>query len=232
MSRAARLLQLMQNLRRRRFPVSGQELAAELGVSLRTLYRDIAALQAQGADIEGEAGLGYSLKPGFTLPPMMLSAQEIEALVLGARWVSQRADPELAGAARDMLAKVSAVLPQRLRQELAATNLLIGPGPALPATQTDLGLLRQAIRRQHKLLIDYQDKDGAPSQRVVWPFAMGFFDHCRMLLAWCEARGAHRHFRVDRIQQLTALDERYPVSRQRLLRQWQQAEGIDPTGGC
>src|SRR5205085_11795138 len=101
----------MPILRRHRTPVPGAQLARDLGVSLRTLYRDIASLQAQGATIEGEAGLGYQLRPGFTLPPLMLSVAEIEALVLGSRWVAQRTDTELAQAARDALAKIHAVLP-------------------------------------------------------------------------------------------------------------------------
>src|SRR5215472_5836791 len=120
MSRAERLLDLMQALRLRRRPVAGQALAAELGVSLRTLYRDIAALQAQGAWIEGEAGLGYVLRPGFMLPPLMFSEDEIAALVLGSRWVAERGDAELALAARHALAKIAAVLPADLRPELDA----------------------------------------------------------------------------------------------------------------
>src|SRR5271166_5644528 len=111
MSRAERLLDLMQNLRRRRRPVAGSALAEELGVSLRTLYRDVAALQAQGAEIEGEAGFGYVLKPGFTLPPLMFTVDEVEALALGARWVETRADAGLARSARDALGKLGAVLP-------------------------------------------------------------------------------------------------------------------------
>src|SRR5690606_491436 len=110
MSRAARLLDLIQLLRNRRVPVTGPALAAELGVSIRTLYRDIATLQAQGADIQGEPGLGYVLRPGFTLPPLMFSADEIEALVLGSRWVAKRAaDERLAAAASNALSKISAV---------------------------------------------------------------------------------------------------------------------------
>jgi predicted DNA-binding transcriptional regulator YafY len=110
LSRAERLPQLLQILRRHRVPVTASVLAADAGVSLRTLYRDVAALRAQGACIEGEAGVGYVLRPGFVLPPLMFSAEEIEALVLGFRWVAGRADPALAAAARDALAKVEAVL--------------------------------------------------------------------------------------------------------------------------
>src|SRR3984893_13883893 len=111
MSRAERLLELIEVLRRHRRPVSGRTLAVELDISLRTLYRDIAALQAQGAVIEGEPGIGYVLRPGFVLPPLMFSADEIEALVLGSRWVSDRGDDLLGSAARNAIAKIAAVPP-------------------------------------------------------------------------------------------------------------------------
>ncbi len=122
----------MQLLRRHQYPVAGAALADSLGVSLRTLYRDIATLQAQGADIEGAPGLGYVLKPGFMLPPLMFSEEEIEAIVLGSRWVARRTDGALADAAANALAKIAAVLPSDLRASLEASTLLIGPGDPLP----------------------------------------------------------------------------------------------------
>src|SRR5712692_11642714 len=127
-SRAQRLLDLIQLLRRHRFPISGASLAQELGVSLRTLYRDIETLNAQGARIDGEAGIGYVLRPGFMLPPLMFSEEEIEALVLGSRWVAERADAPLSKAAANVLAKIGAVLPKDLRETLDDSGLLIGPG--------------------------------------------------------------------------------------------------------
>src|ERR1700722_8003533 len=130
LSRSERLLALLQSLRRRRRPVTGRVLADELGVSLRTLYRDIASLQGQGAEIEGEAGLGYILKPGFWLPPLMLSGEEIEALVLGARWVEARTDEKLAIAARDAIVKITAVLPPRVRDDVETSTLVVPPGKA------------------------------------------------------------------------------------------------------
>src|ERR1700709_556747 len=127
MSRAQRLLDLIQLLRRHRRAVAGAVLADELGVSLRTLYRDIETLKAQGAHIDGEAGIGYVLRPGFMLPPLMFSEEEIEALVLGSRWVSERADGSLGKAARNVLAKIGAVLPDDLKNSIDASGLLIGP---------------------------------------------------------------------------------------------------------
>ena len=128
MSRAQRLLDLIQLLRQHRRPVSGATLAETLHVSLRTLYRDVETLKAQGAHIDGEPGIGYVLRPGFMLPPLMFSESEIEALVLGSRWVAQRADTPLGDASRNALAKIAAVLPQDLKDSLDASNLLIGPG--------------------------------------------------------------------------------------------------------
>lgn len=226
MSRAERLLELMQILRRHRRPVSGRVLADELKISLRSLYRDIATLQAQGARIEGEAGVGYVLHPGFVLPPLMFSDEEIEALVLGSRWVGERGDGRLASAARNALAKIAAVLPDDLREDLNASALFAGPGDPIVPDAVDLSVLRKAIRSEHKLELTYRDRDGSESRRTVWPFALGFFDRVRVLVAWCELRQAIRHFRADRILSLTATEIRYHRRRQALLKQWREAEGV------
>ncbi|MGQ3072239.1 MAG: helix-turn-helix transcriptional regulator [Ferrovibrionaceae bacterium] len=224
--RAQRLLDLIQLLRRHRRPVTGAALAAELGVSLRTLYRDIATLQAQGARIDGEPGVGYVLRPGFMLPPLMFSEDEIAALVLGSRWVADRADTPLGVAARDALAKIAAVLPPDLRDDLDASTLIIGPGPVIAAGDIELATIRQAIRAERKLAIAYRDGHAADSRRTIWPFALAFFDRVRVVVAWCELRQAFRHFRTDRISALTLTDTRYPRRRQVLLREWRVAEGI------
>ena len=216
----------MQALRRRRRPVSGRILADELGVSLRTLYRDIVSLQGQGAEIEGEAGLGYVLKPGFWLPPLMLSGEEIEALVLGARWVGARTDEKLALAARDAIAKISAVLPASLRDEVESSTLIVAPSKALSTVSADLGLIRAAIRSEHKLALAYHDAQGASTERTIWPFGVGYFDEARVVMAWCELRQGFRHFRADRITSCRTLGARYPVSRRRLLKDWRLTEGV------
>jgi predicted DNA-binding transcriptional regulator YafY len=226
MARTARLLDLMQLLRRHRHPVSGTAIAAELGISLRTLYRDVATLQAQGAAIDGAPGLGYVLKPGFTLPPLMFSADEMEALVLGSRWVADRGDQRLAEAARNALAKIAAVLPPELRHEADSAALLVGPGQAIAAGDTEVAAIREAIRVEHKLRIRYRDGGGEETARTIWPFALGFFDRARVVVAWCELRQATRHFRTDRILQLEPSRERYPQRRQALLKTWRMQEGI------
>src|SRR5271155_2694530 len=151
MSRAERLLELMQSLRLRRRPVAGQALADELGVSLRTLYRDIEALKAQGARIEGEAGLGYVLKPGFTVPPLMFSLEEVEALALGAAWVEGRADEGLKRAARGALAKIAAVLPPARAEALDWPTLLAGASALSAREAASLPLVREALGAERKL---------------------------------------------------------------------------------
>nr|WP_235937915.1 YafY family protein [Endobacterium cereale] len=219
------MLTLLQVLRRYRQPVSGKILAQETGVSLRTLYRDIASLQAQGALIEGEAGLGYVLKPGFMLPPMMFSPEEIEALVLGSRWVAKMADVRLAAGAVDALEKIAAVLPSELRAEIDESTLLVA-GPRRPDDKSDLVLIRKSIRAEHILELAYEDEKGALTQRRVWPFALGFFDSIRIMIAWCEMRQGFRHFRTDRIASAISTEKRYPRRRSVLLKAWREDQGI------
>lgn len=225
MSRAERLLELMQVLRRHRQPVSGQALAEEIGTSLRTVYRDIAALQGQGAVIDGEPGVGYVLRPGFMLPPLMFSEEEIEAIVLGSRWVAERGDSRLAGAATDALAKIAAVLPADLRDQLEASALFVVSGEAA-AGDAELGAIRKAIREERKLAIAYRDGGGAETRRTIWPFALGFFERVRIVAAWCELRDDFRNFRIDRIASLAPKAARYPRRRQALLKEWRECENI------
>ncbi|QRI64396.1 YafY family transcriptional regulator [Shinella sp. PSBB067] len=224
MARSERLLALLQLLRRHRHPVSGATLAGELGVSIRTLYRDIASLQAQGADIEGEPGVGYVLRPGFMLPPLMFSQGELEALVLGFRWVQKFADAPVTKAATDALAKISAVLPAELAAELENTALLVGPRRIVDGEIVDLAVIRAAIRRERKLRLSYCDAAGVRSERVVWPVALGYFEETRMLVAWCERRQGYRHFRTERMAAISLLEARYPRRRAAMLKEWRETE--------
>lgn len=195
-------------------------MAEELGISIRTLYRDIASLQAQGADIEGEPGVGYVLRPGFMLPPLMFSQTELEALMLGFRWVAKFADEPMTKAASDALAKISAVLPESLKDELEGTALLVGPRTIRDVETVDLKIARTAIRKEQKLQMAYVDATGNQSDRTIWPFALGYFQKVRILVGWCEERRDFRHFRTDRITALTNLEQRYTKRRAVMLREW------------
>ncbi len=225
MSRAQRLLDLIQILRRHRFPVAGTSLADELGISLRTLYRDIDTLKSQGAHIDGEPGVGYILRPGFMLPPLMFSEEEIEALVLGGRWVAAQTDAPLGKAARNALTKIAAVLPADLQRSLETSSLLV-PFQRPPAGDTELPVIREAIRTERKLRITYSDEQDNRTSRTIWPFALGFFERVRMVAAWCEMRRDYRHFRTDRIRSLKITDVSYPRRRLVMLREWRAREGI------
>ena len=202
MARTTRLLALLQILRGKSRPVTAAALAAELEVSERTLYRDIAELSAQGAPIYGEAGIGYVLRPGLFLPPLMLSEDETEAVVLGLRYVDQRGDAVLAKAAAGALAKIAAVLSPATQEALQNPTALPGPsGWGFPINEVDLTALRRAIRSQAKLRIDYEDAGGARTNRVIWPIAHRL--HERGPRARCLVRVAaglpHLPLRPDRL---------------------------------
>lgn len=226
MSRTERLLTLLQCLRRYKRPVTGAVLADELGVSLRTLYRDIATLQAQGACIEGEAGVGYALRPGFTLPPLMFTEAEIEALALGVQWVVQRSGSGLGKSAQEALAKISSVLTPELRRKLAASTLLLGPLNAVQISAHDMDVIYAAINREQKLALSYRNGNGDTSTRIVWPFSLGFFERVQLMITWCELRQDFRSFRTDRIESVALLDEVYPRRRDVLFGEWRQLQEI------
>jgi predicted DNA-binding transcriptional regulator YafY len=231
MTRTERLLALIQLLRRRRRPATGRELADAMGVSVRTLYRDIATLVGQGAPIDGEAGVGFILRPGFLLPPLMFREEEIEALVLGSRWVAQLPDQTLSRAAEDALAKISAVLPAALRERAELSGLFPVPRAEVVHDSVDAAVLRGAIRDERKLRLEYRDDEGRQTTRVVWPLAIGFYDRLRVLVAWCELRTDFRHFRTDRIESAVRLDARLPRGRHALLGEWRaQDAAVEPPG--
>jgi predicted DNA-binding transcriptional regulator YafY len=225
MVRSQRLLELIQVLRRHRQPVSGQALADELGVSLRTVYRDIQTLIGQGATIDGEAGMGFVLRPGFVLPPLMFSDDELEALVLGLRWVAQRTDASFEHAAMNALAKIAAVLPDDLRNNVEGIGLVALPSRDA-APRPDLAPIRAAIRSEQMVVLDYADVKGEHTRRTVWPVALAFFESSRVLAAWCELRQDFRHFRIDRIVALQETGQRYPQRRRVLMKQWREIEKI------
>lgn len=222
MRRADRLFQIIQILRRSGRPVTAAMLAAELEVTVRTVYRDVADLTAQRVPIRGETGVGYVLDRDYDMPPLMLSADELEAAVLGAQWVADRGDPGLASAARDLLAKIAGVVPGDLRPFIAEPS--IGAAAALTASVDglDMARLRAAIRAGCKVRILYCGEAGRTSERVIWPVIVGYADTVRLLAAWCEWRQAFRHFRTDRIAAATFLDERYERRPGDLRRDWKR----------
>lgn len=220
MNRAERLLQLLQILRRHRRPVTGEAIAQELEVSLRTVYRDIASLIADRVPIRGEAGVGYVLGEGFDLPPLMFTPDELEAVMLGLRWVAKRGDQQLSRAAQDTVAKIGAVLPERLRPFLFDAGLMVPPGDRVVRDSVDVSQFRNAIREGRKVEILYKAEDGKESARTIWPIAVAYYDAQRLILAWCELRQAFRSFRTDRMLRAEVQEQKYLARRKALLKQW------------
>ena len=210
MRRADRLFQIIQILRRARGVVTADALAAELEVSVRTVYRDMAELIGQRVPIEGAAGVGYLLRDGYDLPPLMFTEDELEALLIGARIVESWADPELGRAAADVLAKIAAVVPAERRARIASLSLAAPPSGRRPEIAIDMAMLRRWVRQERKVRIDYQDLKGARTERVLRPMSMAFFPPVWLLLGWCEARRDFRAFRIDRIARIEYLPEHYP----------------------
>ncbi len=220
MRRADRLFDIIQRLRTARGPTTAATLADELEVTVRTVYRDVATLQARRVPIEGAPGIGYMLRRGFDLPPLMFTTEEIEAIAVGARLVARTGDPSLQSAADSVLSKVTVVLPEALRAQLASTAFFVSSSGAPVAESVDLAAVRQAIRDERKLRIAYVDESGAGTQRTIWPLAVAYYVQATLIGAWCELRQDYRHFRTDRIGTLTVLDERYPSDNGRLMAEW------------
>lgn len=216
MRRADRLFQIIQLLRRRRTTMTAATLAERLEVSERTVYRDVRDLILTGTPIDGEPGVGYRLRPGYDLPPLMFDRDEIEALVLGARIVRSFGDPRLARASESILAKVSAVVPAPLRAALDETRLY-APGSGVRVSQT-LTVVRDALVARRKLRMLYQDATGRPSERTVRPLGAFFWGKVWTLAAWCELRGDFRDFRLDRIDRCVPQDEIFEDEPGRTLR--------------
>jgi predicted DNA-binding transcriptional regulator YafY len=232
MRRADRLFQIIQILRRTPEPVTAAALAAELNTSKRTLYRDIADLIGQHVPIRGEAGIGYVLQAGMDLPPLMLTPDEIEAAVLGAQWVARHSDAALARAAADLIAKIGAVVPERLRPYVFEPATETPPVRDLAADGLDMARLRDQIHAGRKIALRYRDEQGRESERVVWPVTVGYMETVRHLIAWCELRQDFRSFRTDRVTAAGFLDERYPERPSALRAKWRRTlSGAKPTIG-
>ncbi|WP_281929996.1 helix-turn-helix transcriptional regulator [Roseibium album] len=223
MRRTERLFQIIQILRSTRSPITGRDLADELEISIRTLYRDMAELMAQRIPISGEAGMGYVLDDGYDMPPLMLTADELEAAALGAAWVAAEADPTLSRAARDLVSKLSEAIPRELRPVVLDASTKAIQTRSRVVERFDGALLRHAIRERYKLELTYIDRDQGTTNRIVWPLLIAFLDRSRYLVAWCETREDFRHFKTDRVQELKVLGGKYPGRRTVLIRDWERA---------
>ena len=217
MRRADRLFQVIQALRRRRRLTTARDLADELEVSVRTIYRDVADLVGSGVPIEGEAGLGYMLRDGYDLPPLMFTLEEIEAIVLGAKIVGSWGDERLGRAAENALVKIEHALPDRQRR-IVRDTALFAPGTHYREEITvDMAALRGAVRESRKVSIAYKDLAGGETERVIWPLGLAFFGPVWLLIGWCELRQDFRSFRVDRMRAADVLEDRYPPQQGRRL---------------
>jgi predicted DNA-binding transcriptional regulator YafY len=224
MRRADRLFQIIQILRRSaRRPITADAIGRELETSRRTVYRDIADLIGQRVPIRGEAGTGYVLDSGYDLPPLMLTQDEIEAAVLGAQWVAGRGDSVLARAADDLIAKIAATVPERLRPYVLEPASRAPPALDVAIDGLDLAKARAHIRAGRKIALIYRDERARRSRRTVWPVAIGYFQTVRLLVAWCEMRRDFRMFRTDRIEAAEFLDERYPERAAALRAKWRRS---------
>ena len=222
MRRGDRLFEIIEILRRAKGPISGNTIGHALGVTRRTIYRDINALVGQGVPIRGEAGVGFLLEDGFHMPPLMLTADEVEAAILGAQWVQTRGEPELALAAEKLLSKIRTVATGRVE-----TSFVEPPVSVAPVDQPDEALgaadIRRAIRQRVKIALTYRDNHDRLSDRIIWPILLGYRDHGRIIAAWCELRQAFRYFRTDRITKGQILDQKIPQRMDLLKTDWRKA---------
>ena len=222
MRRGDRLFEIIEILRRAKAPISAESIGTELGVTKRTVYRDVASLIAQGVPINGEAGVGYILEPGFHMPPLMLTPDEIEAVMLGIMWVKTRGEPELALAADKLITKLETVAPDKYRTSFLEPTVSVSPVD-LPEETLGAASIRLAIRRRKKIALVYSDNAGQQTSRVIWPILLGYRDTSRIIAAWCELREGFRYFRTERIAEAEVLDTPIPRRMDLLRTEWRSA---------
>jgi predicted DNA-binding transcriptional regulator YafY len=210
--RADRLFDILRILRAATRPVTAAAIAGELEVTVRTVYRDIATLQARRTPIEGAAGIGYVLRRGFDLPPLMFTEDEAEAIAVGVRMLARTGDPGLQTAAQSVLSKITLVVPDPLRDYLNTAPVYVSKsGAPIPAERGLPTMIRHAIRDGRKVRIIYEDGDGRRTSRVIQPFAVAYYVEATLICAWCELRNDIRHFRTDRVVGADVLDESFTV---------------------
>ena len=221
MDKTERLFAVMDALRRHRRPVTAQQLADEQAVSVRTLYRDIQTLIGLGAPIDGEAGIGYMLRPGFFLPPLMFTPEELEALVLGAQWVQGQPDDGLSAAAKNALGKIATASPEDLRDRISNTGLWAAQASWFRESEPLLGTVREAMRSEKALHLRYADEAGNETQRPIWPITLAYYEDKQIVGAWCTLRQDFRNFRIDRIRGADLGTEAFGKRRVILLKEWE-----------
>lgn len=220
MRKASRLFEIIQILRLARHPITAQAIADRLEVTVRSIYRDIVALQAMRVPIEGERGIGYILRPGFDMPPLMLTAEEIEAVMLGMAMIGRTPDRALVKAAGQVLDKLSAALPPPLRQALAGRTLMAWGGTPMAPENALFTTLREAIRDERVLLVRYRDGENRETERCLRPIALIYYPDGVNVVAWCELRTAIRNFRLDRIDACQPLERHFRGEGEALRQSW------------
>lgn len=220
MRKASRLFEIIQILRLAKAPVTAARMAASLEVTQRSIYRDIAALQAMRVPIEGERGLGYILRPGFHLPPLMFTAEETEAIVLGMALIGRTADLELRKASEQVISKIAAAVPAPMRQALSSRALHAWGTVAQVPGAIDFSMIRRAIRDEEKLSLDYRDEHGQATTRTIRPLALIYYSEVAVIVGWCELRQAIRNFRADRVAGCSPKAEHFKNDGDRLRGLW------------
>jgi predicted DNA-binding transcriptional regulator YafY len=219
MRRADRLFEIIQALRASPGALTAGALADRLEVTPRTIYRDIASLQARNVPIEGAAGVGYVLRQGYDLPPLTFTIEEIEAIAVGVRMIQRLRDEALQHAAETVLSKITVTVPETMRQSLVAPQIWVSEGDAQRPAGVDPAEVRSAIRATRKLRIAYADEQGRRTRRTIRPIAMVYYVDVTLIAAWCELRTDFRHFRIERIGSCTILDEHFDGAED-LMKQW------------
>ncbi len=228
MRRADRLFDIIQALRGKTQPTTASALAQKLEVTTRTVYRDIATLQARRIPIEGEPGLGYFLRKGFDLPPLMFTMEEVEAITVGANLVHRIRDPKLQEAAESVLNKLQHTVPKELRSYLVSPRFYVSEGDTVRPDGIELLAVRNAIRTCRKINITYIDEQQHRSRRTIWPIATVYYVDVTLIAAWCELREDYRHFRADRIATSKVLDERFATDSSAMMAEWMAKRSLKP----
>jgi predicted DNA-binding transcriptional regulator YafY len=226
MRRTSRLFELIQALRGAPRPQTAAELALKLEVCKRTIYRDVASLQAMGVPLQGEAGIGYVMRAGFDLPPLMLSIEEVEAVVVALCLLQRTGDAGLKAAAETIRSKIQNVLPQSVSAPIVTDSLYAAPDGLGTISNVDVTMVRRAVRNEQKLRLDYIDRDDVVTCRIVRPIALIYNIDTHVIVAWCELRGAFRRFRGDRIRSCTCIAEGFQGQGDSLRILWQAELGV------